>query len=58
MATNNEFAFDRKYPNRYICSILKDGDRLGFVVYLSSSPIDVAEQEISNFVCGLISRQV
>ena len=58
MATNNEFAFDQKYQNRYICSILKDGDRLGFVVYLSSSPIDVAEQEISNFVCGLISRQV
>ena len=57
-AKGTDFAFDSRYSNRYICSILKEGDRLGFVVYCSTETISEYEQVLANFVCDIISRQV
>ncbi len=54
----DEFSFDDKYPFRYISSILKDGDRLGFVVCYSESEIDSNMRDFTEFISGIISRQV
>lgn len=54
----DEFSFDGKYPFRYISSILKDGDRLGFVVCFSEGEIDSEMRDFTEFISGIISRQV
>ena len=58
VARAEEFSFDGKYPFRYISSILKDGDRLGFVVCYSESEIDDKMRDFTEFISGIISRQV
>ena len=55
---NSIFDFDKKFEYSYISSILKDGDRLGFVVLFCDKEPPESWRQFIDFLSSLISSQV